>query len=112
MDLSVPFGLRIGSMICQRATDAIRYLMSKDQIRICNYVDDLVGCSHTHRARVAYIKLRDTLRELGLQEAPGKLSPPDTSVDFIGITFDTQLMETSMDMYHFVRVSHGMLTGS
>jgi len=91
IDVSIGFGLRTGSMACQRVTNAIGYAMkSLYGTQTLQYVDDCVGVERDgNTATTAFTRLRDVITELGLKEAPDKLCPPSTRMEFIGITFDT-----------------------
>ena len=91
IDTAIGFGLRTGSMICQRVTDAIGYVMGQRYgAKTLQYVDDCVGVEgNDATAMDAYTNLRRVISSLGLQEASDKLCPPSTCMEFIGITFDT-----------------------
>jgi hypothetical protein len=39
----LPFGFRHGSAICQRITDAVRYILSRRNITLVNYIDDFIA---------------------------------------------------------------------
>jgi hypothetical protein len=39
----LPFDFRHGSAICQRITDAMRYILSKTNITLVNYIDDFIA---------------------------------------------------------------------
>ena len=54
IDLSVPFGYKHGSALCQRVTDAIRYIMHSHGYYIFNYIDDLIGCDHPSIAKEGF----------------------------------------------------------
>ena len=91
INTAIGFGLRTGSMICQRVMDAIGYIMGQRYgAKILQYVDDCVGVERNDAtAMEAYTNLRRVISSLGLQEASDKLCPPSTCMEFIGITFDT-----------------------
>ena len=91
INTAIGFGLRTGSMICQRITDAIGYIMGQRYgAKTLQYVDDCVGVERNDAmAMEAYTNLRRVISSLGLQEASDKLCPPSTCMEFIGITFDT-----------------------
>ena len=91
IDTAIGFGLRTGSMACQRVTNAIGYIMGTFYgATTLQYVDDCVGVeADKATASAAYGNLRNVVAELGLQEAPDKLCPPSPRMEFIGVTFDT-----------------------
>ena len=60
IDTAIGFGLRTGSMICQRVTDAIGYIMGQRYgAKTLQYVDDCVGVERNDAtAMEAYTNLR------------------------------------------------------
>jgi hypothetical protein len=42
IDTALEFGFRHGSAICQRITDAVRFILGKHGIKVINYIDDLL----------------------------------------------------------------------
>ena len=89
VDISIGFGLRTGAMICQRTTNAIKYITNQNNVQIENYIDDLVGAEEPNDALHAFSELRCLLSNLGLKEAVDKVCAPSTKMEFIGITFDS-----------------------
>ena len=90
IDTAIGFGLRTGSMICQRVTDAIGYIMGQRYgAKTLQYVNDCVWVEwNDATAMEAYTNLRCVISSHGIQEASDKLCPPSTCMEFIGITFD------------------------
>lgn len=88
-DISIGFGLRSGAMICQRVTNAIKYITSQNGNDIENYIDDMAGADTPIKAMSAFTRLRSLLFELGVSEAFDKACFPSTQMEFIGITFDS-----------------------
>ena len=43
-------GLRTAAMACQRATNAVRYILSTAGCHVFNYLDDLIGVALSSRA--------------------------------------------------------------
>ena len=78
IDMAIGFRLRTGSMICQRITDAIGYIMGQCYgAKTLQYVDDCVGVERNDAtAMEAYTNLRRVISSLSLQEASDKLCPP------------------------------------
>ncbi len=61
------------------------------------YIDDMAGVERTReQANIAYNKCRDLLKELGLQEAPSKSTPPSKQMVWLGINFNTEDMTMSI----------------
>ena len=97
VDTCVPFGSRNGSFQCQSTTNAIAYMLRKDSnIDIVNYIDDLVSAALPEVAYDQFTCTRSLLSDLGLQEADSKLCPPSTSLEFLGITCDTDTLTLSI----------------
>jgi len=88
IDLSVPFGYKHGSALCQRVTDAIRYIMHSHGYYIFNYIDDLIGCDHPSIATESFNFLNELLADLGLPISKEKLCQPSKSVVCLGIIID------------------------
>ena len=42
-DCCLPFGFKHGSAILHRISDAIRFIMSKLNFHVTNYIDDIIG---------------------------------------------------------------------
>ena len=43
-------GLRTAAMACQRATNAVRYILSTAGCHVFNYLDDFIGVALSSRA--------------------------------------------------------------
>ena len=95
-DMSIPFGLRPGAMICQRVTDAIRYILHQDNIMVVNYIDDFAGIATPSQAHTHFNSLRSLLQELGVQESEPKATEPSSVMTWIGIEFNTLDMTLKM----------------
>jgi len=93
-DISVPFGLRVGAMMCQRTTDAVTHVMHHQGHFMLNYIDDILGIDSTlEGATNSFEALGEQLAKLGLQEAVGKAEPPNTCLTWLGIELDSEAME-------------------
>ena len=87
-DVSEPFGSRWSSSACQRATDAVRFIMHKAGHTIVNYIDDLIGIAHSYtEAQAGLATLQSTLAALGLPENMKKTQHPSRSVKVLGTLF-------------------------
>ena len=90
LDLSLPFGYRLGAFFFQKISDAIRYIMQqKGYPYLQNYIDDLIYIGLPSSVHQAYESLLHLLQELGLEISSKKLHPPDTKVVCMGILIDT-----------------------
>ena len=90
LDLSLPFGFRLGAFFFQKISDAIRYIMQqKGYPYLQNYLDDLIYIGLPSSVQQAYESLLHLLQELGLEISSKKLHPPDTKVVCLGILIDT-----------------------
>ena len=90
LDLSLPFGYRLGAFFFSKISDAVRYIMSQHgHNALLNYIDDLIYCGLPSKIHESYQFLVNLLHELGLDISQKKLQPPDTKVTCLGIEFDT-----------------------
>ena len=90
LDRSVAFGFRHGSLIFQRCTDAIRYIMAQNGFpNLFNYIDDLIYTGLPSDIHSSFTFLKELLIELGLDISLKKLVPPSTSVVCMGILVDS-----------------------
>ena len=98
-DCTLTMGLRSAAYLCQRYTNAIRYIAKNKGFSIINYLDDLAGAESWDRASDAYVGLAEILSNAGLQESTNKACPPSCRMEFLGVTVDTQGMtlEVSTD---------------
>ena len=90
LDLSVPFGYRLGSFFFSKISDSIRFIMAKNgHNALLNYIDDLIYCGLPSNINQSYEFLLNLLQDLGLDISYKKLCPPDTKVICLGILFNT-----------------------
>ena len=90
LDLSLPFGYRLGAFFFSKISDAVRYIMSQHgHNALLNYIDDLIYCGLPAKIHESYQFLVNLLHELGLDISQKKLQSPDTKVTCLGIEFDT-----------------------
>ena len=85
VNVSIPFGLKSGASACQMATDSITYLMATQQHWTCAYLDDIVGVSALHMARIACTSLNNLITSLGLPINQDKVTSPAEDVTCLGI---------------------------
>ena len=88
-DMVLPMGMRSSCQACQRVTNAVAYAFRSSGHDIVNYIDDLAGEVSPSLAPVAFQLLGDLLHDLGLLESKEKACAPATSMEFLGIRFDT-----------------------
>ena len=90
LDLSLPFGYRLGAFFFSKISDAVRFIMNKNgHNALLNYIDDLIYCGLPSNIGHSYQFLLDLLQDLGLDISLKKLCPPSTKVICLGIMFDT-----------------------
>lgn len=97
VDRVLPMGLRSSAHICQRVTDAVRYMASVLEVMILNYIDDLAGAEVSSKAHYAFSTLRTILQNCGLEESMEKAAAPSHRMIFLGIMFDTVEMSLEID---------------
>ena len=101
IDLAIPFGLRHGAMACQRVTEAVCYVLKKNNDADAEpYIDDFEGVAGPDRreANNQYIAIKTILLELGLTVAWEKCVPPTRVLTWTGTTFDTIRMLMWIDV--------------
>ena len=84
-DTCLPFGFRHGSLIFQRLSNAIRFIMTSRGHRITNYIDDLIGHGVPSQAHESYNTLVRVLHELGFHISDKKLVTPITCATCLGV---------------------------
>ena len=91
-DKVLPMGMRTAPYIAQRVTNAIRHIHQKLGYFLLNYIDDFLGAEERSKVWEVFNHLTHLLDELGVETAPGKVVPPTTRLEFLGITYDSQTM--------------------
>ena len=90
LDLSLPFGYRLGAFFFSKISGAVRFIMNKNgHNALLNYIDDFIYCGLPSNIGHSYQFLLDLLQDLGLDISLKKLCPPNTKVICLGIMFDT-----------------------
>ena len=91
IDGTLPFGFRHGSVLFQRCSDAIRFIMSHTfgYANLYNYIDDLVYTSLPGEIHRSYQTLLALLQELGLEVSQSKLIEPTSSAICLGIEINS-----------------------
>ncbi|CAC5384078.1 unnamed protein product [Mytilus coruscus] len=88
-DRVLSMGLRSAAYICQRVTNALRFILDAHyDLQIVNYLDDLAGCDIQEKAFDAYAILGEVLDNCGLEVCREGHSS-FYFYGFLGILFDT-----------------------
>jgi hypothetical protein len=96
-DLAIPFGLRWGAMACQRMTNLVSFIMRQRGAKLVNYIDDFGGmATDSNTARRHFELLKQTVQELGLEQAKDKAVAPTDDLVWLGVRFKTQDMTMSI----------------
>ena len=90
--VTLSMGSRSSCYCCQRTTDVITYLVSKQGSRCVNYLDDLGGAEVPDRAEWAFHLLGEVISRIGIIESSKKAVKPDVVVSFLGILVDSVTM--------------------
>lgn len=76
--------LRSTSYICQRLTNAVKYILRYHyDTQIINYLDDLTGCEKAYVAVNAFDNLSQVLEQCGLDKAPEKTVSLSSAIIFL-----------------------------
>ena len=90
IDLSLPFGYKLGSFFFMKISDAVRYIMNNNgHNSMLNYIDDLIYTALPSTIHKSYQFLLNLLQQLGLDISSKKLHPPSTQAVCLGILFNT-----------------------
>ena len=89
-------GLRSAAYICQRVTNAIRFMCQMLHIAILNYLDDFAGAEKPELALKSFQGLGNRLVSCGIEESKEKACPPSTKMVFIGVLFNTDDLTLSV----------------
>ena len=89
VDVTLPMGLRSAAYICQRITNAVRFMCEQRGLTVTNYLDDFAGCENWNNAERAFHTVGEILDKCGLAESVDKACPPSTKMVFLGVLFDT-----------------------
>ena len=69
-------GLRSAAYICQRVTNAIRFMCQMLHITIVNYLDDFAGTEQPDLALKSFQELGNLLVSCEIEESAEKACPP------------------------------------
>jgi hypothetical protein len=97
VNISVAFGVRHGASFAQRLSQAVCDILAQEQIVTIPYIDDFIGSQPTeHRAWAHYDRSLRLFAELGLDLNPSKCISPTTTLNWIGVTYDSLTMTMSI----------------
>ena len=89
VDTRLAMGLRSSAFCCQAVTEMIAKVASREG-HVLVYLDDFGGAESKERATIVFNHLGKMLDFFGLEEAPDKAVAPTTSMDWLGIHFNTE----------------------
>ena len=99
------FGFRNSGQAGQRTTTAVVYIFKKNsaesfaqEMNCLNYCDDMAGAENGEFAWTAYYYMSVLLAELGLVESLDKACPPNTTMEYLGVEFNSVTMEKRVTM--------------
>ena len=76
--ISVPKGFKMGSALCQQTTNVLRHVMTSRNIRIFNYIDDVI-CIYLHqKADTEFQALFNLFEFLGIPINPKEVVKPSS----------------------------------
>ena len=78
-------GMKKGSALCQRTTDVIRHIMQSKNVRVYNYIDNVICVHQRQNAHQEFDALYSLFEFLGLPINSKKVVPPSTALTCIGI---------------------------
>ena len=93
IDTRLAMGLRSSAFCCQSVTEIVARVAGEKAF-VLVYLDDFGGAEKAGKAQESYNHLGQLLYHFGLEEAPEKAVAPSTSMEWLGISFDT--LEWSM----------------
>ena len=97
IDVALIMGSRSSAHLCQRITNSVAFMAGKLDVVMLNYLDDLCCVSSPEVSTKKYEIVTNLLHDLGLVESVEKSVRPGTSVEFLGVLFNTidQTMEVT-----------------
>ena len=100
--IGLAFGLRHSGLQGQKLTDALSWIhrrlglesAGEEQFNVVNYSDDLGGCeTKLSRAEESFLKLKELMEDLGLEESSKKAVAPANQLVYLGVLFDSTAMQ-------------------
>ena len=103
LDINVPMGMKSGSALCQCKTDVIRHIMAFKNIKVYNYIDDVICVYKHHNADAVFDILYSLFEFLGIPINPKKVSVPSRSLTCMGICVDVDGQRLTFPQEKIVR---------
>ncbi len=80
-------------MACQRTMAVVAHACAKKGADLVCCIEDLSGAAPTKQiADQQFSDLQQVLADLGIEEAAHKASPPSTVMDWLGLRFDSVIV--------------------
>jgi hypothetical protein len=89
IDYSLPFGFRDESAICQRITDAVSFILDKQDIKVVNYIDDFIAIVPADKAFHMFDITKKILLDSGFVLSDSKTIKPSYQCNCLGIIINT-----------------------
>ena len=67
LDRALVFCAINGTMIFQRISDSIRYILANSNVEVCNYIDNIITAVEAEKGAGDLKKVCETIVDLGLQ---------------------------------------------
>lgn len=96
---ALPFGLRSATMICQRTTKSVAYILNSEGISVDVYIDDFYGAESSDSSELSFQRMNSLFAELGLMDAPEKDTPPSHEMLCLGVWINTLDMTLSVPAF-------------
>jgi hypothetical protein len=90
LNTALPFSFRHGSGICQRITDAVRFILSERNITVVNYIDDFIAIVPEERANEMFEITKSIFNEIGMVINEEKTVAPTEICNCLGIIIHTK----------------------
>ena len=90
LNVVIVFGWTLGTAAFQLCSDAIAFIMAKQNVKLYCYIDDYVAVVPRARAEAAFQCLRTLVQDLGLPVNPDKLTPPTKRLTCLGTEVDIE----------------------
>ena len=94
-----PFGLHSATMVCQRLTKAVIHILSTEGHLAEVYIHDFYGVKKAEFAGIAFNRMTELFKELGLAASPAKDQLRNTQIIVLGIWFNTDDMKISVPKF-------------
>ncbi|KAK2568794.1 hypothetical protein P5673_006820 [Acropora cervicornis] len=91
-------------MVCQRVTKAVIHILSSEGYLADAYIDDSYGVEKPELAGVAFNRMTELFKELGLAASPAKDQLPNTQMLVLGIWFNTDDMTISVPEFRLLEL--------